>query len=128
MMMGEVLRDWGVDLGGWNFALGLGLDIALDPLTYLTGGAMAARYAKSDDVANALLRAAGFADKSKDTAKAKMLTQAANNVKAKGAIHAAGREALQEIGLDTGLRFSVMGTGRIGRGIIEGLCVSFSLN
>ena len=119
MMMGEVLRDWGVDLGGWNFALGLGLDIALDPLTYLTGGAMAARYAKSDDVANALLRAAGFADKSKDTAKAKMLSQAANNVKAKGAIHAAGREALQEIGLDTGLRFSVMGTGRIGRGIIE---------
>jgi hypothetical protein len=36
MFMGEVLRDWGVDLPGpLDFALGLTLDIAFDPLTYL---------------------------------------------------------------------------------------------
>ena len=36
IFMGEVLRDWGVDLPGpLDFALGLTLDIAFDPLTYL---------------------------------------------------------------------------------------------
>ena len=34
IFMGEVLRDWGVDLPGpLDFALGLTLDIAFDPLT-----------------------------------------------------------------------------------------------
>ena len=46
IMMGEVLRDWGVDLPGpLDFALGLGLDIALDPLTYAFGLGVAARSA-----------------------------------------------------------------------------------
>jgi len=36
IFMGEVLRDWGVDLPGpLDFALGLTLDIAFDPLTYM---------------------------------------------------------------------------------------------
>ena len=35
ILMGEVLRDWNVDLPGpLDFVVGLGLDIALDPLTY----------------------------------------------------------------------------------------------
>jgi len=120
MMMGEVLRDWGVELGGpWDFALGLGLDIALDPLTYLLGGAVAARYANTDDVANALFRAGDAAEKAKDTVKAKNLRSAGNTVKAKGSIHAAGKEALQEIGLDTGLRFTVFGTGRVSKQFVE---------
>ena len=58
MMMGEVLRDWGVDLPmPLQFTLGLGLDIALDPLTYLTLGTAAARYANPKKVADALAAA-----------------------------------------------------------------------
>jgi len=118
MMMGEVLRDWGVDLGGWNLALGLIGDVALDPLTYLLPSAFA-RYAKSDDVANALFNASKAAGKAKDTAKANMLATAGNQVKKSGAIHAAGQEALEEIGMTTGLRFTVFGTGKLSKQIVE---------
>ena len=119
MMMGEVLRDWGVDLGGWNLVLGLGLDIAMDPLTYLLGGAIATRYASLDDATNAVLNAARAAEKAKDGAKAARLREAAGTMKKKNSIYAAGTEALEEIGLDVGLRFTVPMTGRMGRGIVE---------
>ena len=120
MMMGEVLRDWGVDLPGpLDFVVGLGLDIALDPLTYLTAGAVSARYANPKRVADALgeaskiYRAAGKADKAND------LLKAQGNVLSKGSIMAAGDDALQEIGMRVGIGFSMPGTGRISRSIIE---------
>ena len=120
MMMGEVLRDWGVDLPGpLDFVVGLGLDIALDPLTYLAAGTLSARYANPNKVADALssasktYRAAGKIDD------ADKLLKAAGQVTAKRSVLAAGDEALQQIGMGVGLRMTVPGTGRIGRNIIE---------
>ena len=120
MMMGEVLRDWGVDLPGpLHFVVGLGLDIALDPLTYLAAGTLSARFANPNKVADALssasktYRAAGKIDE------ADMLLKAAGNVTSKRSVLSAGDEALSHIGMGVGLRMTVPGTGRIGRTIIE---------
>ena len=66
IMMGEVLRDWDVDLPGpLDFAVGLGLDIALDPLTYMAGAGLLARGAKAADVANGLRKGAKAAEANK---------------------------------------------------------------
>ena len=123
MMMGEVMRDWGVDLPGpLDFVVGLGLDIALDPLTYLTGGAVAARYANPKRVADALGEASKVYRKAgplQDLKKADMLTKAQGKVLSKNSILSAGDEALQEVGMRVGIGFSVPGTGRLSRSIIE---------
>ena len=43
LFMQDVMRDWGLDLPGpLDMVLGLGLDIAFDPITYMTGGIGAA--------------------------------------------------------------------------------------
>ena len=117
MMMGEVLRDWNVDLPGpLDFIVGLGFDIALDPLTYMAGLGIAARFSNPAKVVTALERASRTAKSAKQ---ATMLRSAAGRVAAKKSISAAGDEALKEIGMSAGIRFTVPGTGRLGRRIIE---------
>ena len=120
ILMGEVLRDWNVDLPGpLDFVVGLGLDIALDPLTYYAGGALAARHLNPAKVVTALDKAADTAQAAKQFDKAKDLRAAAGRVGAKKSILAAGDEALREIGMSAGMRFTVPGTGRLGRRILE---------
>ncbi len=117
IMMGEVLRDWGVDLPGpLDFALGLGLDIALDPLTYAFGLGVAARAANPARYAAKLSSAA---DKATDPSVRKLLSEAAGRVAANKSIAAAGPEALEMVGLKAGLGFTLPGTGLLGRTIIE---------
>tara|TARA_B100000287_G_scaffold91958_1_gene84152 strand:+ start:5620 stop:12501 length:6882 start_codon:yes stop_codon:yes gene_type:complete len=118
IFMGEVLRDWGVDLPGpLDFALGLGLDIAFDPLTYMLPMGAWARMANKNKVADNLFGAAAKFAKS-DPAKAEMLEKAASRVMARGS-YAAGKEALEEIGLSTAVRFSVPLSGRLGQAVFE---------
>ena len=116
MMMGEVLRDWGVDPGGFGgFALGLGLDVALDPLTYLAGAGLLARGAKAADVANALRKVSKLpqnADRAAD------MLKAASKVDRTGSVLSAGKY-LDDIGISSGARFTIPGTGKLGRQIIE---------
>ena len=55
--------EYDVDLPGpLDFAVGLGLDIALDPLTYMAGAGLLARGAKAADVANGLRKGAKAAE------------------------------------------------------------------
>lgn len=120
MMMGEVLRDWGVDLPGpLDFVVGLGLDIALDPLTYLTAGTINARYANPAKVADALTAASRTAKVENRLSDAKMLAEAAGRVTAKKSIMSAGDDALRQIGMGVGVRMTMPGTGRIARSVIE---------
>ena len=120
MMMGEVFRDWGVDLPGpLDFIVGIGFDIALDPLTYLTGGAAAARQLTGKQVATAFTQAAKAADKAGDAVAYKKYTDAAAKASTRG-ILSVGDDALRDIGLSAGLGFTVPGTGRLGRRIVEG--------
>ena len=117
IMMGEVLRDWGVDLPGpLDFALGLGLDIALDPLTYAFGLGVAAR---ASNPARYAAKLSSAADKATDPAVKKLLSEAAGRVAANKSIAAAGPEALEMVGLKAGLGFTLPGTGLLGRTIIE---------
>ena len=119
IMMGEVLRDCDVDLPGpLDFVVGLGLDIALDPLTYLYGAGIAVRFAKAADVALALKKASSVASKAGDVAKAARLEAAAGRVNRTKSVLSAG-SSLDEIGMSSGMRFAVPGTGRFGRTIIE---------
>ena len=119
MMMGEVFRDWGVDLPGpLDFIVGIGFDIALDPLTYLTGGAAAARQLTGRQVATALTRASKAADKANDAVNAKRYADAAARVSTRG-ILSAGDDVLRDIGLSAGLGMTIPGTGRLGKRIIE---------
>ena len=119
MMMGEVFRDWGVDLPGpLDFIVGIGFDIALDPLTYLTGGAAAARQLTGRQVATALTRASKAADKANDAVQAKRYADAAARVSTRG-ILSAGDDVLRDIGLSAGLGMTIPGTGRLGKRIIE---------
>ena len=116
MMMGEVLRDWDVDPGGWQgFALGLGLDVALDPLTYMAGAGLLARGAKAADVANALRKAA---EATSDAAKAAGMLKAAQRVDRTKSVLSAGKY-LDEVGISSGARFTIPGTGKLGRTFIE---------
>ena len=120
MMMGEVLRDWDVDLPGpLDFVVGLGLDVALDPLTYLAAGTLSARFANPNKVADALSAASKTYRTAGKVDKADLLLKAAGQVTAKRSVLAAGDAALKEIGMGVGLRMTVPGTGRIGRNIIE---------
>ena len=120
MMMGEVLRDWGVDLPGpLDFVVGLGLDIALDPLTYLTGGAIAARYTNPKRVADALGEASKIYRAAGNVTKADDLLKAQGRVLSKGSVLSAGDDALKAVGMRVGIGFTLPGTGRISRSIIE---------
>ena len=136
IMAGEVLRDWGVDLPGpLDFVVGLGLDIALDPLTYVAGAGLVARAARLGDVAGNLSQgiraaenAAEVARKAGDTAtaaaqtqRAKQLTDTFDVVRTRGVIAATASNpaVMQEMGIRSGLHFVLPGTGRIGRRIIE---------
>ena len=119
MMMGEVLRDWNVDPGGWQgFALGLGLDVALDPLTYMAGAGLLARGAKAADVAMALRNASKAAKLAGDAGKAKGLLAASSRVNRTKSVLSAGKY-LDDIGISSGARFTIPGTGKLGRTFIE---------
>ena len=129
----EVLRDWGVDLPGpLDFVVGLGFDVALDPLTYLFGAGVALRGAKTGAMlVDKALDAARAADTAGDAAKAARLRNVSETIRqnpAGGVMMAAGREPqlLRELGVEVGLRFSVPGTGRLGRGTIERVLGSIS--
>ena len=115
IMMGEVLRDWDVDLPGpLDFVVGLGLDIALDPLTYLAGAGVLLRGTKTADVAMGLKK---LADASSGARKADILSKM-NKVNKTGSKLAAGKY-LDELGLSSGMRMTMPGTGKLGRTIIE---------
>ena len=119
IFMGDILRDWGVDLPGpLDFALGLTLDIAFDPLTYLLPLGAWARVATKPQMLKHLKDAARIADKAGDAAKVARMEAAVERVGARG-IFAAGKETLEELGLPTAVKFSVPLTGRIGQGIFE---------
>ena len=113
-LFGEVLRDSGVDLPGpLDFVAGLGLDIATDPLTYLAGAGVVARLARADKVVEALRVGANAADKAGDAVKAKRMTDAAARVAKSRSVLSAGK-ALDDIGISSGARLTVPGTGRMG--------------
>ena len=127
MLMSEVLRETGISekLGiepgsKTEMALGFGLDVITDPIVYLTGGWGAVpRVLKGmgmvDDVVKALTKASGLAA---TPAKAAELTAAAQRVSKSRSILSAGK-ALDEIGIKSGLTFTIPGTGRLGRHIVE---------
>jgi hypothetical protein len=118
-LFGEVLRDSGVDLPGpLDFIAGLGLDIATDPLTYLAGAGVVARLARADKVVEALMVGGNAAKKAGDTVKAKRMIDAAGRVAKSRSVLSAGK-ALDDIGISSGARLTVPGTGRLGRQIIE---------
>ena len=119
IMMGEVFRDWDIGPEGLEgFIFGLGFDIALDPLTYLAGAGLMARASKADDVSRAFLQIGKQAEKAGDLAKAERMFKAEEAVTRSGSILAAG-DALKDIGIQSGLRFTIPATGRLGRTIIE---------
>ena len=133
LFMQDVMRDWGVDLPGpLDFMLGLGLDIAFDPVTYLTGGGGA--YARAGLTSNKLIdvmvKGASYYDeiakvgvgKAGVTAaqaqrKAQVLQDAVKRVAGSNSMNAAGKEALQEVGLLGQMGLFVPTTGRLGRGM-----------
>jgi len=116
MLMMDVLRDWEVDLPGWaEFGFGLTLDIAADPLTYMAGAGLLARAAKPADVANALRK---VAKQPQNAARAADMLAAAQKVDRTGSILSAGKY-LDDVGISSGARFTIPGTGKIGRTIIE---------
>lgn len=118
-LFGEILRDVGVDLPGpWEMVLGLGLDVAFDPLTYFAGAGVAARLARADEVVVALSKAAGAADKAGDAVKAKRLRDASGRVARTRSVLSAGK-ALDDIGVSSGARLTVPGSGRLGRAVVE---------
>ena len=119
IMMGEVFRDWDIGPDGMEgFFTGLIFDIALDPLTYLAGAGLAARASKADDVSKALLQVGKKAEQAGDLTKAQRMFKAEEAVTRSGSILAAG-DALAELGIQSGLRFTIPATGRLGRTIIE---------
>ena len=122
MLMSEVLRETGIsDMLGiepgskTEMALGLTLDIATDPIVYLTGGWGAVprglkAMGKVDDVVKALTKASGLAA---TPAKAAELTAAAARVSKSKSILSAGK-ALEDIGIKTGLTLTIPGFGAPG--------------
>ena len=118
-LFGEIMRDIGVDLPGpLDFALGMGLDIAFDPLTYAGGAGVAARLAKADDVVAALRKAQAAAKKAGDTKKAQELFKASEKVRKSRSVLSAGK-SLRDIGIKPNLGLTLPGTGRLGRKAIE---------
>ena len=118
-LFGEIMRDIGVDLPGpLDFALGVGLDIAFDPLTYAGGAGVAARLAKADDVVAALRKAQATAKKAGDTKKAQELFKASEKVRKTRSVLSAGK-SLKDIGIKPNMGLTLPGTGRLGRKAIE---------
>ena len=124
MYMADVMRETGHDLGPEGSfkeaGLGLTLDIATDPWTYATAGVGGilrgvVRGAKIPQLVNALNKAAGLA---KTADKANDLRKAAERVQKSGSVMSAGK-ALEEIGIKSGLTFTIPGTGRLGRHFVE---------
>jgi hypothetical protein len=102
----------------WRWASAL--DVATDPIVYLTGGWGAVprglkAMGKVDDVVKALTKASGLAA---TPAKAAELTAAAARVSKSRSILSAGK-ALEDIGIKTGLTLTIPGTGRLGRHVVE---------
>ena len=133
MFMQEVLRDWGMDLPGpLDTIIGLGFDIAFDPITYATGGIGAAgragmtvpRLVKNlsagkafyDDILKHGVSKSGVT-LAQAQHKSGMLKEAVEAVGKSGTMHAAGKEALQEVGLLGRMGLFVPVTGRLGRGL-----------
>ena len=132
LFMQDVMRDWGVDLPGpLEMVVGLGFDIAFDPITYMTGGIGAAGRAgmsanKLIDVMSKgaawyddIAKAGGKAGVTQAQAvhKSKVLKDGVTAVGRSNAMHSAGREALQEVGLLGQMGLFVPTTGRLGRGV-----------
>jgi len=132
LFMQDVMRDWGVDLPGpLDMVVGLGFDIAFDPITYMTGGIGAAGRAgmsanKLIDVMSKgaawyddIAKAGGKAGVTQAQAvhKSKVLKDGVTAVGRSNAMHSAGREALQEVGLLGQMGLFVPTTGRLGRGV-----------
>lgn len=115
--------------------VGLGLDIALDPLTYAFGAGVVLRAARVADVAVTLSNAARTAEIAAETArKAGNVAEAATQsrraqdlletfdiVRREGTLSAVAKKPLvmEELGVNRGIHFSLPGTGRIGRRIVE---------
>ena len=130
MSAGEVLTNWGVDLPGpLDFAFGLAFDIALDPLTYLAGAGLVLRTVKGAPEVATALRAAAKADDVSDSLRVS-LTAAEELVSTRGVLAAAGKhqDAFRHIGINPTLGFTIPGTGRVGRRIIERPLASLSSN
>jgi hypothetical protein len=132
LFMQDVMRDWGVDLPGpLDMVVGLGLDIALDPITYVFGGIGAAGRAgmNAPRLIKAMSRGASYYDDiakaggkagvtlTQAQHKAGVLKQAVLDVGKSNAMNAASREALQEVGLLGQMGLFVPATGRLGRGL-----------
>jgi len=125
---GELIHDEGIDLGKWgNRALGLAGDVALDPLSWAGGlGAYArigGREALLTDLTflrNQLYKGVGKAKSAKELAVEAAIeavgthrsVSAARNVLARkhGKV---GKELIDELGIETGLRWRVPGTGPV---------------
>jgi len=132
LFMQDVMRDWGLDLPGpLDMVLGLGLDIAFDPITYMTGGIGAAGRAgmTAPKLINVMSKGAAWYDdivkaggKAGVTAtqaahKSKVLKDGVNAVGRSNAMHSAGAEALKEVGLLGQMGLFVPTTGRLGRAV-----------
>ena len=130
MSAGEVLNNWGVELPGpLDFVVGLGLDIALDPLTYVAGAGVALRAIKSGPEVAAALKAASRADDVSPALRAS-LEAAEEAVSTRGVLAVAGRhpDAFSHIGINPTLGFTIPGTGALGRRVIERPLSSLSTN
>ena len=124
----EVLRDWNVDLPGpLDFVVGLGFDIALDPLTYAFGAGVAIRAMRGAepliDLSLDFARAAELAGDASKAARFRNISETIRQNPIGGYMRAAGQytDEMLEMGAPVGLRFSRPGTGRLGRGTVERL-------
>ena len=131
----ELLRDWGVELDGWQgFLAGFGLDIVTDPLMLLWGAGLIARGSKVADVIMAADKAADVARvaaASKGGLAAGKATEAQFRATVdilrgaprgpSGVVAATAKQplAMRELGINAGLHFTVPGTGRVLRRIVE---------
>ena len=130
MSAGEVVNNWGVEIPGpLDFVVGLCLDIALDPLTYVAGAGVALRAIKSGPEVAAALKAASRADDVSPALRAS-LEAAEEAVSTRGVLAAAGRhpDAFSHIGINPTLGFTIPGTGVLGRRVIERPLSSLSTN
>ena len=134
-MASELLRNWGVDLDGpAGFAAGLTLDILFDPLTYAYGAGVIARFSKTADVIMAADKAAdvarvaaaskgGLAAGKATEAQFRATVDILRGAKGgpSGVVAATAKQplAMKELGINAGIHFSIPGTGRVLRRIVE---------
>ena len=124
-LFGEVLRDTGVT--GWledkgykhSWLPGLALDVAFDPWTYAFGIGLAGRtLTTAPKVSQALKAAANTAKTAGRMDDHARLLAAAERVRKTKSISSAGK-SLDDIGIKPNMGFTVPGTGRFSRQLIE---------